>query len=171
MTFQYFGKYVTFTETDLIPALATFFGCLFWGLEYGILIGVAIQVLIILYQSARPSLNVEVCEDEDSSVHFLHVTLDRGLMFPAVSHVRHLINKAGVKEGRSTLPLVLDCSHISTSDFTVAEGFKSMIKDFDKRNQAIIFYKPTPPVLATLKIIKLKVVQSKEELKTHFASK
>ena len=159
------------SESDLIPAFATFFGCLFLGLEYGILIGVGIQVLIILYQSARPSINVEVCEDEDTHINFLHVTLDRGLMFPAVSHVRHLINKAGMKEGRSKFPLVLDCTHLSTSDFTVAEGFKSMIKDFDKRNQSIIFYKPASPVLATLKIKSLNVVQSKEELKTHFASK
>ena len=44
-----------------------------------------------------------------------------------------------------------------------------MIKDFDKRNQSIIFYKPATPVLATLKIKSLNVVQSKEELKTHFA--
>ena len=157
------------TEIDLIPALATFFGCLFWCLENGILLGVGIQVLLILYQSARPSLYVEVCEDEDSSIHFLHVTIDRGLMYPAVSYVRHFINKAGVQEGQSTAPLVLDCSHMSTSDFTVAEGFKSMVKDFEKRQQAIIFYKPTPAVLATLKIVNLKVVHSKEELKTHFA--
>ena len=84
----------------MIPAFVTFFGCLFWALEFGILLGVGIQVLIILYQSARPSINVEVCEDEDSQIHFLHVTLDRGLMFPAISHVRHLINKAGVRQVR-----------------------------------------------------------------------
>ena len=88
------------TESDLIPTFVTFLGCLFWALEFGILLGIGIQVLIILYQSARPSINVELCEDEDSGVNFLHVTIDRGLMFPAVSHVRHLINKAGVKEIR-----------------------------------------------------------------------
>ena len=157
-------------ESDFIPAFATFFGCLFLGLEYGILIGVGIQILIILYQSARPIVNVDLYKDEESGVNFLHVTIDRGLMFPAVSHVRHLINKAGMKEGGSKLPLVLDCSHISTSDFTVAEGFKSMIKDFEKRNQMIIFYKPAPIVLATLKIKTLKVVQSREDLQALFAS-
>ena len=48
-----------FLELDLIPAFITFFCCLFWALEFGILVGVGIQVFFILYNSARPSIVIE----------------------------------------------------------------------------------------------------------------
>ena len=46
-------------ELDLIPAFATFFCCLFWALEFGILVGVGVQVFFILYNAARPSIVIE----------------------------------------------------------------------------------------------------------------
>lgn len=47
------------TESDLIPAVATFLFCLFLRLEIGIAIGIGINVIFLLYQSARPSVHVE----------------------------------------------------------------------------------------------------------------
>jgi MFS superfamily sulfate permease-like transporter len=48
-----------FSEMDLIPAFATFFSCLFIRLELGILIGIGVNVMFLLYASARPSVRVE----------------------------------------------------------------------------------------------------------------
>jgi sodium-independent sulfate anion transporter 11 len=48
-----------FSELDLIPAFATFLSCLFIRLELGIVIGIGINVLFLLYASARPSVRVE----------------------------------------------------------------------------------------------------------------
>ncbi len=36
----------------------SFMCCLFWSLEYGILVGAAVQILIILYHTARPKITV-----------------------------------------------------------------------------------------------------------------
>ena len=105
--------------------------------------------------------------DGHKEVEYLYVVLDRGLIFPSVSYVRHQINKAGMKAGQSKLPLVLDCSHIVEADFTAAKGFKSLIADFKKRNQAIIFYNMSPYVVDTLKgiiIDHFNVATSNEEL-------
>merc|ERR1712223_1270223 len=91
-------------------------------------------------------------------------------MGPSVSYVRHKINKAGVREGESRLPLVLDCSHISNADFTAAEGFKAMITDFRRRNQPIIFYNTSPSVVDTflgVNIEEFVVVHSLDELNEH----
>ena len=78
------------SEIDLIPAFATFFCCLFWALEYGILVGVGIQILLILYHVARPSVNVDLrALNGASNGQFLFVTLDRALVFPSVSYVRY----------------------------------------------------------------------------------
>ena len=81
-----------FPETDLIPAFATFFCCLFWALEWGILVGVGIQIVLILYHVARPGVNVDLRKlngfiDAEAG-QFLFVTLDRALIFPSVTYVR-----------------------------------------------------------------------------------
>lgn len=46
-------------EIDLIPAAATFLCSLLLRLEVGILVGVSINVLFLLYSSARPTVHVE----------------------------------------------------------------------------------------------------------------
>ena len=88
----FYYKKLFFSEIDLIPAFATFFSCLFWALEWGILVGVGIQVLVILHHVARPVVNVDLkkligFKDEEKG-HFLFVTLDRALIFPSISYVR-----------------------------------------------------------------------------------
>jgi len=46
-------------EIDLIPAFATFVCSLLIRLEVGIVVGIAINVIILLYTSARPRVHVE----------------------------------------------------------------------------------------------------------------
>lgn len=47
-------------RADLVPAFATFALCLSVGVELGILAGVAVNVILLLYPSARPQLDVEI---------------------------------------------------------------------------------------------------------------
>jgi hypothetical protein len=47
-----------FSEIDLIPLLVTFVACLGLGLDYGMLIGIGVNLLFILYSSARPKVQV-----------------------------------------------------------------------------------------------------------------
>lgn len=47
-------------RADLVPAFATFALCLTVGVELGILAGVAVNVLLLLYPSARPQLDSEI---------------------------------------------------------------------------------------------------------------
>lgn len=46
------------TELDLIPAVVTFVTCLMLRLELGIVIGIAVNLVFLLYASARPSVKV-----------------------------------------------------------------------------------------------------------------
>lgn len=55
-------------ESDLIPGVGTFIACLVLQLEIGILCGIGINILFILYHAARPKISVEklkVCETID----------------------------------------------------------------------------------------------------------
>jgi len=47
-------------EVDLLPWLTAFFVSLSVGFEYGILLGVVVSLLILLYPWARPQLNVRI---------------------------------------------------------------------------------------------------------------
>jgi sodium-independent sulfate anion transporter 11 len=46
-------------KTDLIPGLAAFVSCLVFPLEMGILVGIGINVLFILYHASRPKIHME----------------------------------------------------------------------------------------------------------------
>lgn len=48
-----------FSETDLVPGIAAFVACLVLPLELGILVGIGLNVLFILYHAARPKIRIE----------------------------------------------------------------------------------------------------------------
>lgn len=49
------------------------------------------------------------------------VTPGNSLYFPAVDFLRTKVDKIGVKDGYSQLPVVIDCRHILGADFTAAK--------------------------------------------------
>ena len=67
--------------------------------------------------------------------HYICVTPDQGIVFPSVTYMRNLISKAAVKQGSSKMAVVINCTHVSHTDFTAAESFHAMIEDFKSRGQ------------------------------------
>jgi len=133
-------------KMDLIPAGATFLSCLLIRLELGIVIGIGINVIGLLYASARPSVHVER-HRTDWGCEYLIITPDRSLVFPSVEYVRSTVRKIGVKHGSSSIPVVIDSRHVQGVDFTAAKGVKSLIDDFVYRNQPLLFYNLKPSVV------------------------
>lgn len=48
-----------FLESDFFLAIVTFVSCLILPLEQGILVGIGINLIYILYHAARPKISVE----------------------------------------------------------------------------------------------------------------
>lgn len=142
-------------KIDLVPAAATFLGCLLWRLEVGILIGVSINVLFLLYSSARPTVQVDKFKSE-WGYEYVVITPDRSLAFPSVEYLRSVVSKAGVKQGNSSIPVVIDSRHVQGADFTAAKGIKSLIEDFVQRKQLLLFYNLKPSVVEIFKGVKPK---------------
>jgi sodium-independent sulfate anion transporter 11 len=46
-------------ESDLIPGFGTFIACLVLPIEFGIVVGIGINILFILYYAARPKIAIE----------------------------------------------------------------------------------------------------------------
>jgi len=136
---------------DLIPGFVCFFVALFWSLDYCIFIGTAVHMGIVMYTVARPKVAVEVVCTH--GLTYLSIKPDQGIVFPSVNYIRTTITKAGVREGQSTMPVVIDCSKMSQTDFTAAEGFKSMLKDFSLRSQPVYWLTPNEEVARIIKVI------------------
>lgn len=145
------------------------------------------------------------------------VTLGNSLYFPAVDFIRASVGRAGIKQGASQLPVVVDCRFILGADYTAAkvcwcidipwkisqfccywihngkwllwpwqcmislmflclgidwpyydgQGIASLIDDFHKRKQKLLFYKPRAAVLSVLHGVGLEDfihVDSQEQL-------
>ncbi|XP_037074111.1 sodium-independent sulfate anion transporter-like [Pollicipes pollicipes] len=126
-------------KVDLLPFLATFLAGVFWGLEYGIGIGTAISLGMILFKAARPKVVTQTRKLPGGSEEYIYVYPDSGLTYPAAEHVRAVVTDAAVLHGRSVLPVVLDCNNVRYSDFTSAECMNQLVKEFHERGQQLVF--------------------------------
>jgi len=125
-------------KLDILPFLATLITCLFLGLEYGMAVGIAVNLLFILYNSARPSVDfqwIRVCETE-----VLLVIPNQSLVFPASDYIRDTILEACLKK-ESSCPVVLDGTHICSIDSTMAKGIKLLGLDLEARGQSLYLWK------------------------------
>lgn len=78
------GKIWQTSRLDLVPYLATLLGCLFWRLEYGILLGIGINLAETLYVSTLPMTHFDVGHD-----HNVRVKLNTGsFIYPAANSFR-----------------------------------------------------------------------------------
>ncbi|XP_015596315.1 sodium-independent sulfate anion transporter [Cephus cinctus] len=138
------------SRKDLIPTFVTFVLCLIIGVEYGILAGVGINLIFLLYPSARPIINVEKCVTV-SGAEYLLVTPGNSLYFPAVDFIKQSVDRAGRKEGSSQLPVVVDCRYVLGADFTAAKGIAALINEYNNRKQGLYFYNPRCDVVSVLR--------------------
>lgn len=122
-------------KIDLIPFSVTLVSSLLIGLEYGILIGIASNLLFILYSSARPSIEIEREKLPQGDVFI--VTPSRSLQFPSAEYLREKVIQ-GCYYPKTTV--VLNGKYINNVDATVAKNFKVLADDLLLREQNIIFW-------------------------------
>ncbi|XP_022162658.1 sodium-independent sulfate anion transporter-like [Myzus persicae] len=139
-------------KSDLIPGLGTFFACLLLHMEIGILIGVGLNLISILYHAARPKLSIRV-NTTRNGINYLMMTPDRCLIFPSVDYVRNIIIKHSLKQN---LPVVIDCSHIYGADFTAAKVIELLTIDFSRRGQLLFFYNLKPSLVTVFEGVRPK---------------
>ncbi|KAF2904133.1 hypothetical protein ILUMI_02044 [Ignelater luminosus] len=111
-------------KIDWIPLWGTFIACLLLGIEIGILVGVVIDVILLLYYNARPRVTVQ--KISENGMEYVKITPSSSVLFPSAEYVRELIMKSNIEMGRSSNMVVLDCSKISRADFTSAKVMRRM---------------------------------------------
>lgn len=139
-------------KSDLIPGLSTFFACLFLPLEIGVLVGIGLNLMSILYHAARPKISIQEHKTR-AGIKYLMLTPDRCLVFPSADYVRNLVTKHSLKRD---MPVVVDCSHVYGADFTAAKVIEMLSKDFAARGQALFFYNLKPSVVEVFRGVQPK---------------
>lgn len=84
----------------------------------GLLFGVLLNILQLMYTWARPEILLEMHTIDD--VPYLRVTPNVGMLFPGVDHLREMVIKANASM-KSKQPVVIDCIKFTEFDHTAAE--------------------------------------------------
>lgn len=117
-------------KVDLIPYMFTLIASLFVGLEYGIAAGVALSVVILLYQMARPRVSIVLRYTPDGEP-FLYVKPDRSIFFPSIEYMKVKIRQAlpvmEIEKVKKNC-IVIDGEHMFRSDSTFGIVSDTMIR-------------------------------------------
>ncbi|XP_021915006.1 sodium-independent sulfate anion transporter-like isoform X2 [Zootermopsis nevadensis] len=122
---------------DLIPMAVTFIACLGIGLDYGMLLGIGVNLMFILYSSARPKVQVRNLTIEAQEV--LLVIPEQGLVFPAAEYIRDAVFRSCLMT-ESNVIVVIEGTNVHHIDFTVAQNMAMLVDDLEIKNQKIIFW-------------------------------
>lgn len=86
----------------------------------------------------------------ERGVEYLMITPDRCLMFPSVDYVRRLVTKHAAS---SSVPVVIECTHIYSADYTAAKSIEQLTGDFHARRQPLYFYNVKPSVCSIFEAV------------------
>ncbi|XP_011052627.1 PREDICTED: sodium-independent sulfate anion transporter-like isoform X3 [Acromyrmex echinatior] len=124
-------------KIDLVPLIVTLLCCLAISLEYGMIIGIAVNLILLLYFAARPGLLIE--ERIVDGLTVLFVSPKQSLSFPAAEYLRERVMSWCDKRPTS-LPVIIEGRHVLRIDTTVAKNLALLLSDLITRNQKIIFW-------------------------------
>lgn len=145
-------KYLWLThKSDFWMLVATFAGTLFLGMEYGVLVGIVLSLLVLLMKTARPHYailgkipnqplykniqrfpDLEVCEDT------LIIRFDAGLYFANVAYFKQIIKQHIEAKGKNLKAFFLDADSINNIDSSAIHALEEVVDDCQK--QGIEFY-------------------------------
>lgn len=129
---------------DFYLMLATFTATLFLGIEYGIIVGVSLSLIVLIYRTSRPYI-VELGKVPDSNFYrnkdrFEEVILDEEILvfrfdaqlfYANSSYFRDKLEEMTAKKKKLQL-IVLDAESINRVDSTGIEMLKDRINFFQK---------------------------------------
>lgn len=121
-----------------MPLFVTFIAGLFLGLDYGIIVGVALNIFFILQKTARPKVTHEV--QVIGSKALIVITPDQSLFFSSSEYFRTVVTKLA-HANDSIDWIIINGHYINHLDATVATGLNTLSNDLGHLKKALIFWK------------------------------
>lgn len=136
-------------KIDLIPWFVTFILSFVLGIEYGIMIGVGVSLLMLLYPWARPKVDVKKEQYRPTvtgaSVNaavkeVLVIEFDSGLRFPGVEHLRQEVVDEATNQGELEVPrpVILDMIHVASLDFSTVHAIEELLEELTVNGGALV---------------------------------
>ncbi|XP_062447752.1 sodium-independent sulfate anion transporter isoform X2 [Rhea pennata] len=126
-----FGTLWRVKRLDLVPLCVTFLFC-FWEVQYGIVAGMLVSGVLLLYPIARPPIKVsdqgELLVQPGSSLHF-----------PAIEYLRDTVCRHALAGASSPCSVILDCHYVSSIDYTVVVGLADLLHELHKQGLSLTF--------------------------------
>ncbi|XP_055851407.1 sodium-independent sulfate anion transporter [Episyrphus balteatus] len=126
-------------KIDFIPFLVTLLCCLFWSLEYGILCGVALNLVFVLYASARPKITISV--QKISGVEVAVVQVFSNLKYSSAEYLRSKVIKFVNEQFGRVAVVIISGEEIFSIDSTVAVNILSMKEELSMIGCELICWK------------------------------
>ncbi|KAH9645242.1 hypothetical protein HF086_012120 [Spodoptera exigua] len=144
-------------KLDLIPAVVTFVTCLMLRLELGIVIGIAVNLVFLLYASAPLRQSDRGRGTAPHSLHLFYHNLFNHFTTPLcqplfkliTNEIQHTTSSVDIIATHHHAAHITVCSNVSLSLTCVSacvQGIKALIDDFHARGQTIIFYNVKPSI-------------------------
>ncbi|XP_055706994.1 sodium-independent sulfate anion transporter-like isoform X2 [Phlebotomus papatasi] len=123
---------------EVLPFLVTLIACLLLGLEYGIVIGVGVNILFVLYSTARPSTPHDIRKISDTEV--LVVSPDQSLVFSAAENFKYKVLKYTLNAPDTLNLIVLNGHYVQSIDFTAAMNLNTLVGDLKIMGKSLVFW-------------------------------
>ncbi|XP_043263636.1 sodium-independent sulfate anion transporter-like [Colletes gigas] len=134
-------------KIDLIPLTVTLLSCLAIGPEYGMIAGIMVNLILLLYFAARPGLLIE--DRVVDGLMIVFVSPKQSLSYPAAEYLRERV--MSWCDGRAeTIPVVVEGRHVLRIDATVAKNLALLLADLQARDQILVFWNWCEEVRRTL---------------------
>jgi len=144
---------------DFWLLVATFFSTLFLGIELGILTGVGLSLIVLIFRTSRPYVT-ELGKVPNSDFYrnknrFTEVSVDKEvlvfrfdaqLFYANSSYFRDKLDEMAERKGKALKLIVLDAESINRVDSTGIEMLKERVKYYKKRNIEFYFAGVKGPV-------------------------
>ena len=136
---------------DFWLMLATFLATLFFGIEYGIMVGVGLSLIVLIFRTSRPYVaelgkvpnsnfyrNKSRFEEVIIENDILIFRFDAQLFYANSAYFRDRLDEMASKKGDQLKLIVLDAESINRVDSTGLEVLKERIKYY--KNRGVTFY-------------------------------
>ncbi|XP_055861215.1 sodium-independent sulfate anion transporter-like isoform X4 [Biomphalaria glabrata] len=143
---------------DLVPYFITFICSLLVGIEYGILIGVGISLVMILYPTARPKIEYTYRPG------VVIVTPTQGLNFPAAEYMESRALEKSLNGDDAPRHIVLNMEHMTDLDYTAIQSLKTLQVDCGLHNVMLVLTNGQSRVTERIQSANLKNVSMFETI-------
>ncbi|KAJ8678533.1 hypothetical protein QAD02_014320 [Eretmocerus hayati] len=132
---------------DLVPMVVTLVVCLWESLEVGMISGIATNLVLLLYGTARPGLLIE--ERVVNELTILFVSPQESLSFPAAEYLRErVMSWCDVLKDANIV--IIDGRDVKGIDTTVAKNLTLLAADLESRKLRLLFWRWNDDVRKTL---------------------